>query len=110
MLATTLLRTLLALVGNSTRVVVERGWGVHGELAAPPVTFSREHAGGGAPFVAVPCAGEADWWLEGGASLVPSRLPNATDIRTGGPGGTAWLINRHPLYGLSHPLVAVCAP
>ena len=80
-------------------VIVERGWGVHGEPAAPPIVYNKEPH----QEVVVPSDTSDDWDLSGGAGFVGSRLgPGLTDIRSGGPGGTAWLTNRHPLYGLSH--------
>ena len=88
-------------------LVVERGWGVAGERAASPITFDRTHAAPSGIPTDVPATMEADWWLEDGASLVASRLAGQTDIRTGSPSTVSWLINRHPLYGDSHPVVMV---
>ena len=78
-------------------VVAERGWGVLGERAASAIIYSD------AELVDVPCSAEEDWDLSGGASLAQSRLPGGgMDIRSGNPGGSAWLVNRHPIYGQAH--------
>ena len=90
-------------------VRVERGWGMRGERASAPVSFSRAHAGLAAPAMPLPSGTDADWLLDGGASLAGSRQAAAFDIRTGNPGSSSWLINTHPIYGASHALIEVNA-
>lgn len=89
-------------------VRVEKGWGVHAEMAGAPLVYGANGTGSGTP-VPVPSTDPEDWDLQGGASVVGSHVAGAQDIRTGGPGGTAWLVNRHPLYGESHAVVGASA-
>ena len=86
------------------RLRVERGWGVHEQPAAAPVVFNAS-----AGAAAVPAADEGDWELQGGATLVGSREAGEMDVRSGNPGEVSWLVNRHPIYGVSHALAAANA-
>ena len=81
-------------------IELERGWGVAGERALAPAKYAK----GGA---VVPSTSEDDWQLSGGAGISSSKQPGAQDVRTGGPGGSPLLINRHPLYGASHRLTTL---
>ena len=81
-----------------------------GEVAAPEIVAGEralapaKYAKGGA---VVPSTSEDDWQLSGGAGISSSKQPGAQDVRTGGPGGSPLLINRHPLYGASHRLTTL---
>ena len=86
---------------------VERGWGVLGESAASPVAYDPKKSR--TEPVDVPCETSSDWELQGGAALASSRTSGAQDIRSGGPGDVAWLVNRHPIWGLSHNLTELHA-
>ena len=82
-------------------VRVERGWGVHGEAAQSPIVYNKVSVS--APRV-VPSSNQSDWELDGGAAFVGSRnaTSGGTDIRSGNPGGSVWLVNTHPVYGEAH--------
>lgn len=104
---------------------VERGWGTHGQLAQAPIVYGDGEHGGGvraaaeaggepsaSPLAAprsVPSGAEIDWEVGGGASFVPSRAGGGegVDVRSGQPGGTAWLVNAHPIYGKAHNVTSL---
>jgi len=67
---------------------------------AAPVVFAVAGA-------AAPTSAEEDWGEDGVASIVPSRRPGESDVRTGSPGTVGKLINAHPIFGKGHFLKEV---
>ena len=55
----------------------------------------------------LPSTAEGDWQMSGGAGLAGDNPSGAPELRTGGPGESSLLVNRHPLSGGSQRLTSV---